>query len=120
MNISIQSEDESSDESSVDASEMEIFDTTENTPELPTPKNVNPLPQDRWHKADDIFKLIKQKTFVHNEVPPGDKSNSYMLVDNTRNAERFEANKICEFYDDCGVWIIEKGNTCKSHLLFGK
>ena len=38
MNISIQSEDESSDESSVDASEMEIFDTTENTPELPTPK----------------------------------------------------------------------------------
>ena len=70
---------------------------------------MNPLPQDRWHKADDIFKLIKQKTFVHNEVPPGDKSNSYMLVDNTRNAERFEANKICEFYDDCGVWIIEKG-----------
>ena len=38
-----------------------------------------------------------------------------MLVDNTRNAGRFKANKSCEFYDNCWVWISQKGNTCKSH-----
>ena len=68
------------DESSKDTSE-----TTENTHVLPVLKNVQPLPQGRWHKAEDIYKIIKQRSFVHNEVPPGDKSNSYMLVDNTRN-----------------------------------
>ena len=48
-------------------------------------------------------------------MPPGDKSNSHMLVNNTRNASRFDSNQKCEFYDDCGVWISEKGKTWKSH-----
>ena len=96
-------------ESSINTSEM-----TENISVLPVPKNVQPLPQDRWHKAEDIYKIIQERNFVHNEVPPGDKSNIYMLVDNKRNEGRFQSNQKCEFYDDCGVWISQKGNTCKS------
>ena len=38
-----------------------------------------------------------------------------MIVDNTRNVERIKNNKKYEFYDDCGIWVSQKGNTTKSH-----
>ena len=37
------------------------------------------------------------------------------LVDNTCNVERIKNNKKCEFYDDCGILVSQKGNTTKSH-----
>lgn len=79
-----------------DSTEMETSQT------IPVPENTNPLPNGRWHKAEDIYKLIKEKRYVHSEVPPGNKSNCYMLVDNKRNVERVNRNKKSEFYDDCG------------------
>ena len=61
-----------------------------------------------------MCKIIKPRNIVHNEVPPGEKSNIYMLVDNKRNEDHFKSNQKCEFCDACRVWISQKGNTCKS------
>ena len=41
-------------ESSIDTSDMR-----ENILVLPVPKNNQPLPQDQWHKVEDIYKNIK-------------------------------------------------------------
>ena len=90
----------------------ECEDTTE---DFPAPSNINQLPQGRWHKAEEIYRILNEKNYVHEDVPPGDKSNSYMVVDNKRNADRFKQNKKCEFYDDCGTWVSKKGNTTKSN-----
>ena len=68
----------------------------------------------RYFRTEDIYKIIKQRNFVHNEVPPGETSNIYMLGDNKWNEGHFKSNQKCEFYDDCGVWINQKGNMCKS------
>ena len=65
---------------------------------LPVPENVKLLPRGKWQTTDEIYKLVKQKDFVHSdEVPPGDKSNCYMLVDNSRNIERGKVKKHCDF-----------------------
>ena len=95
----------------------ELNDSTEieTSRNSPVPENINPLPNGRWHKAEDIYTLIKEKKYVHTEVPPGNKSNCYMLVDNKRNVERVKQNKKSEFYDDCGVWMTQKGRTVKSY-----
>lgn len=117
VNISGHSDSAVEDESSVSVSESVMDDSvmSDSVSELPVPNKVNQLPHDRWHKAEEIYKLLKERSFVHSDVPPGDKSNTFMIVDNTRNAERAKANKTCEFYEDCGIWISLKGNTCKSH-----
>ena len=82
---------------------------------LPVPKNVNPFPQGKWQTAGEIYNLIKEKKFIHNDVPPGNKSNCNMLVDNVRNVERVKMNKHCEFFDGCGVWVSKQGRTLKQH-----
>ena len=68
LNISIQSDDESS----VDASEMEITDTAENAPELPIPKKCEPVTTGSMAQSRRYIQTDKTETFVHNEVPPGD------------------------------------------------
>ena len=52
----------------------------------------------------------------HSEVNPDVPPNCYLLVDNERNMKRFATgnNKKCDFYDDCGTWDHEKGNTVKT------
>ena len=72
-----------------DDTEMNVTDQdmSEFDQKLPVPENVKPLPRGKWQTADDIYILVKQKDFVRSEVPPGDKSNCYMLVDNSRNIE---------------------------------
>ena len=52
---------------------------------LPTPEFVRPLPQGRWHTADQFFNLVTRPFAVQKDVLPGDKSNCYLFVDNTRN-----------------------------------
>ena len=95
----------------------ELNDSTEieTSQNIPVPENINPLPNGRWHKAENIYTLIKEKKYVHTEVPSGNKSNCYMLVDNKRNVERVKQNKKSKFYDDCGVWMSQKGRTVKSY-----
>jgi hypothetical protein len=84
---------------------------------LQTPKNV--VPSTKWHDATEILNIItnKEHLFVHTEVPPGNKSNCYMLVDNSRNIVNIERKGKCEFFDDIGVWDSSKGNTVKSTVL---
>ena len=44
-------------ESSIDTSDM-----TEKILVLPVPKNNQPLPQDQWHKVEDIYKILSRET----------------------------------------------------------
>ena len=83
---------------------------------LPVPASVKQLRQGRWHTAEELYNLITQPTEVNSDVPPGDKSNCYLLVNNERNMNRISSgkNKKCDFYDDCGAWDHSKGNTCKA------
>ena len=79
-----------------DSTELNNLTEIETSQNTPVPENINPLPNGRWHKAEDIYKIIKEKKYVHGEVPPGNKSNCYMLVDNKRNVERVNQNKKSE------------------------
>ena len=87
--------------------------------ELPIPPTAKPLRQGRWHSADDLYQIIMQPSEVNPDVPPGDKSNCYLLVDNERNMKRLATgnNKKCDFYDNCGTWDHEKGNTVKTTYI---
>lgn len=116
-NVGLQSSSTSINTNHNSSVDSELYDSTisEKSKTLPVPENVKPLPQGRWHKAEDIYKLLKEKTYLHSDVPPGNKSDCFMLVENGRNAERVKQNKKCEFFDDCGVWATQKGNTVKSY-----
>ena len=46
---------------------------------LPVPASVKQLRQGRWHTAEELYNLITQPTEVNSDVPPGDKSNCYLL-----------------------------------------
>lgn len=91
-------------------------DNDESTIVLPVPDNVKSL-ANKWHSATDAYKLFVQRDFVHDDVPPGHKSNWFLLVDNSQNIEMIESKKKCHFYDDCGVWDCSKGNTVKSTFV---
>lgn len=82
----------------------------------PVPASVKQLRQGRWHTAEELYNLITHPMEVNTDVPPGDKSNCYLLVNNERNMNRISSgkNKKCDFYDDCGAWDHTKGNTCKT------
>ena len=84
---------------------------------LPVPANTYALPSGRFHSKEEAYKLVMTKPYVHVDVPPGDKSDRFMFVDNSRNVPRIQNNKKCDFFDDCGVWISAKGNTVKAHYL---
>ena len=57
------------------------------------------------------------KPYVHADVLPGDESDRFMLVDNSRNLTRIQNKQKCDFFDDCGIWEFSKGNTVKAHYL---
>ena len=73
MNIAV-------DESAVEESESSYDDI--NTTQLHVASTAKPLSHGRWHSADKIFQLIVEAKEVVENVPPGDKSNSYLLVNN--------------------------------------
>ena len=104
-----------------DASNLDISSPNESItrePEiLPTAVGISPLPNGHPLPVEDVYTQIVQRQTVLPSVPPGDKSDSYMLVDNTRNTERLERKQRCEFYDDCGAWDSKKGNTVKSSYI---
>ena len=86
---------------------------------LPVPDNTYVLPSGRFHSTEEAYKLIMSKPYIHADVPPGDKSDRFMLVDNSRNLPRIQSKKKCDFFDDCGIWEFSKGNTVKAHYLIG-
>ena len=93
--------------------------TLDSTEDIPVPVTAKPLHQGKWHTADELYNIISSPKDVNEDVPPGDKSNCYLLVNNQRNMSRLASgiNKKCDFYDDCGTWDHSKGNEMKN-LLF--
>ncbi|KAK3096736.1 hypothetical protein FSP39_002786 [Pinctada imbricata] len=76
------------------------------------------LPGGKFLSTFQMYSEIKSKYHVHEVVPSGVKSNVYMIVNNKRNAELRAAGKRSDYFDDCGVWDSEKGNTVKTvHLI---
>lgn len=65
----------------------------ENLITLQTPSTVKPLPSGRWHNADQIFNLIARNETVMDEVPVGNKSNCYVLVENSQNISLLSTRK---------------------------
>ena len=102
------------DESAVEESESAYDDI--NTTQLPVASTAKPLSQGRWHSADEIYQLVVEAKEVVEDVPPGDKSNSYLLFNNERSMKRLstDTTKKCDFFDDCGTWDHKKGNTVKT------
>ena len=98
----------------VEESESSVEDFT--TTELPVPPTAKPLRQGRWLSKEELYQLVIEPNEVVEVVPPGDKSNCYLSVDNERNMKRLSASttKKCDFFDDCGTWDREKGNTVKT------
>ena len=68
------------------------------------------------HSADKIYQLVVEAKEVVEDVPPGDKSNSYLLVNNDRNMKRIFTGtaKKCDFFDDCATLDHKKGNNVKT------
>ena len=75
---------------------------------IPVPSTAKPLPQGRWLTKDELYDQIINPVDMNEDVPPGDKTNSYLLVNNDRKQQK------CDFYDDCGMWNYKKGNSCKT------
>ncbi|KAL3863836.1 hypothetical protein ACJMK2_005564 [Sinanodonta woodiana] len=46
---------------------------------FPVPKNVTQLTPGQWHSGQEAYKWIAKKEYVHSEVPPGNKSNCFLL-----------------------------------------
>ena len=50
-------------------------------------------------------------------IPFGNKTNSYCIVDNSKNTIKREKNIRSNFVDDCGLWDSKSGNTVNLHFL---
>ena len=69
------------------------------------------------HSAAQLYSEVMHKDDVLEQVPPGEKSNVYFLVDNSRNIELNANGQRSNFYDDCGVWNSKKAMSVKSHHI---
>ena len=80
------------------------------------PLNVKTL--NKLHSASEAYNLISSHTGgVESQVPAGNKSDCYFLVDNSENVSNISKNRKCTFFDDCGVWDHKKGNSVKISYL---
>ena len=112
-------EADSSDTATVSESHETSYAESETT-QLPTPDCMRPLPQGRYHSHEEIYDFVTRPYAVQEDVPPppGDKSNCFLLVDNTRNISKVLPTKNKgDFYDDCGTWISEKGRSTKTVFI---
>ena len=55
-----------------------------------------------------MCKIIKPRNIVHNEVPPGEKSNAYMLVDNNRTKTTLNQIKSVSFVTLAGYGLTKR------------
>ena len=100
------------DESTVEGSESSYDDT--NTTQLPVASTAKSLSQGRWHSADEIYKLLVDAKEVVEDVPPGDKSNFYLLVNFERNMKRLATGTAKNV---TSLTIVEPGTTKREILL---
>ena len=74
--------------------------------DIPVPLTAKSLLQGKWHRIDELFHIITNPKDVNEDVPPGDKSSCFLLINNQRNMSRHASgnNKKFDFYDECGTW----------------
>ena len=103
------------DECAVEESESSYDDI--NTTQLPVVSTAKS--QGRWHSAGEIYQLVVEAKEVVEDVPSGDKSNSYLLVNNERNMKRLSTGttKKCDFFDDCGPGTTRREILLKRRML---
>jgi hypothetical protein len=96
---------------SVEASRSDQTEESEET--FNRPHRVNDLPGRKFLSARDIFQKKPQKDYVFEVCPPGNKYNSWILVENSGNTSISDNKR--SYYDDCGVWDSSKGRTHIQH-----
>ena len=79
-------------ENDIDEKPDEDGDSTTNYT-LQVPANTHALNSGRWHSTEEAYKLVLKRDYVHSDVAPGDKSDRFMLVDNSRNVPRLQKIK---------------------------
>lgn len=70
--------------------------------------------------TEEIFKLVICNTTFLKETPNGKKDNVYFVVDNSKNMQKREHDKKCQFYDDCGTWDTSRGNCNETNFVYNK
>ncbi|KAL3837129.1 hypothetical protein ACJMK2_022510 [Sinanodonta woodiana] len=61
----------------------------------------------KWHSSDAAYQLIVKEDSVHTDAPAGDKSNCFLLVENSMNINRIKAGKKCNTVKS--TFVIENG-----------
>ena len=84
--------------------------------DIPVPLTAKSPHQGKWHRVDELYHIITNLKDVNQDVPPGDKSTCFLLINNQRNMSRLASgnNKKYDFYDECCTWDHSKENTCKT------
>lgn len=80
--------------------------------------SMMPLPNPgRFLSPEEQLEILRSTENVATKVPPGNKSNSYVIVDDSVNREKRSNNIRSDFVDDCGVWDSSTGNTVNIHFM---
>lgn len=80
--------------------------------------SMMPLPNPgRFLSPEEQLEILRSTENVATKVPPGNKSNSYVIVDDSVNREKRNNNIRSDFVDDCGVWDSNTGNTVNIHFM---
>lgn len=77
-----------------------------------------PLPNPgRFLSPEEQLEILRSTENVATKVPHGNKSNSYVIVDDSVNRKKRRNNIRSDFVDDCGVWDSSTENTVNIHFM---
>ena len=77
----------------------------------------HPLPQSKFLDIQSIIELMRNPSAVHTEIPTGEKSNVYFVLDNTKNQDLRQTGSRSSFTDDCGFWNATTTSSPKTTYL---
>ncbi|CAG2208368.1 unnamed protein product [Mytilus edulis] len=61
--------------------------------------------------------MVFLSRIIFEDAPPGNKSNTWFLVNNVDNMSRKTSNRHSKYYDDCGIWESSKGKVFHQDYL---
>ncbi|CAG2210675.1 unnamed protein product [Mytilus edulis] len=91
--------------------------SSDNDVTFPKPDNTNTLQHGKFLSALDCWKAVQDKSHIFEDAPPGNKSNTWFLVNNVDNMSRKTSNRHSKYYDDCGIWESSKGKVFHQDYL---
>ena len=77
---------------------------------------MHPLPNNVLN-ASELYSIVTSNKPTFTSITMGQKSNCYMLLDNSTNVERKKSNKKSHFSDDLRSWNSDSGTTVNTHYV---